>query len=462
MRDDFAGIRFSVPYEIAVVRPLRQTTLRERGEALAQAFHNTELIPQEMIYVDLKTDSGVSSLSTAQVGTVLGERGLEASAEVAPEGNAAFISLSAQFREIFGFPFVVPCSQGRAAERIWSEMCVREGSVVPGNMLFPSTRFHIESNGGKMIDVISDDAHDLFSDIPFKGNVDLKKLEAVLKDDGREKVACVYVELCVNSCGGHPVSLGNLREVKSLAAAHGVPLFLDASRILENSYLIKEREPGYQARSIKEIVRETCSLADGCTMSAQKDFFTSAGGFIGMRDEKNYQRAYAQSFLDGAQPPSSALAGLSVSLAEIFGSPLYVASRVEQVHYLWRRLKGGAPILCPAGGHGVFIDARGFLPHMPPEEYPAEALAAFIYYISGIRITKGPPLAKSQTARGIELLRLAIPARRYLEGHMDDVAEAILYAYSRRQEIKGLKRIEKAGRSKYAPPLFELVEGSVR
>jgi len=456
MQDDFEGIRFSIPYEIAVARPLRQTTLREREEVLKRAHYNTELIPREMVYVDLKTDSGVSSLSTEQLAAMVGAS--EALPEMAVEGNKAFLSLTRRFQGIFGYPFVVPCTQGRAAERIWAKVQVREGSVVPGNMLFPSTRFHIESGGARVIDVISQEAHDLFSGDPFKGNVDVRKLEAVLAEYGRERVSCIYVELCVNSCGGHPVSLGNLREVSSFSKTHGIPLFLDASRILENSYLIKQREPGYQGRSIQEIVQEICSAADGCTMSALKDFLVPTGGFIGIRDEKSYQKAYFQSFLDGAQPASSALENMSIALAEVFGSALYVASRVEQVNYLWRRLKGGVPILCPAAGHGVFIDARSFLPRVAPERYPAEALAAFIYYISGVRVTKGPPLTQSQIARGVELLRLAVPARRYLQGHMDDVAEAVLYAYYQRDEIKGLKLVEQPGRSKHEPPLFAPVE----
>ena len=458
MKDGVKQAGFSVPYDIAVARTLRQTTRQEREAALRQAGYNTELIPQELIYVDLKTDSGVSSISTSQLAALTGGGSPEAATEMAPEGHAGFTSVLRRFQEIFGFPFVLPCTQGRAAERVWTKLHVREGTVVPGNMLFPSTRFHIESNRAKVVDVISEKAHDLFSDDPFKGNVDIGKLESVLKEHGAEKISCIYVELCVNSCGGHPVSLANLREVRSLAQARKIPLFLDACRILENSYLVQQREPGCQNRSIQEIVRETCSLADGLTMSALKDLLVSVGGFIGTRDEKSYQKAYFQQFLDGGQPPGSALASLALSLGEIFSSATYVRSRVEQVNYLWRRLNGSVPVLRPAAGHGVFIDARGFLPGVPPERYPAEALAAFIYATSGIRATKGPPLTQNQTARGIELLRLAVPARRYLQGHMDDVAEAVLYTYSHRDEIRGLKPAEKPGRSKYDPALFAPVE----
>ncbi len=449
---------FSIPYEIAATRPLKETTREERDQALERACFNTELLPQELIYVDLKTDSGVSSLSTSQLAALIGGPGLEATPEMAPEGHTAFNALARRFQDITGFPFVLPCTQGRAAERVWTKLHVRESTVVAGNMLFPSTRFHIESNRAKVVDVISEKAYELFSDDPFKGNVDIGKLESAVKEHGADKVSCIYVELCVNSCGGHPVSLANLREVRAVASAHKIPLFLDACRILENSHLIQQREAGCQGRSIQEIVRETCSLADGCTMSALKDFLVPLGGFIGMRDEKLYQKAYFQQFLEGGQPPSGALASLRASLDEIFSPSNYVRSRVEQVTYLWQKLSGSVPVLHPAGGHGVFLDARSFLPGLTPDNCPAEALAAFIYAISGVRVTKGPPLTQHQTARGIELLRLAVPARKYLHGHLDDVAEAVLYAHAHRNEIRSLKRLEKPGRSKYDPPLFAPVD----
>jgi tyrosine phenol-lyase len=453
MKENFSEVVFSVPYEMAAVRPLRQTSRQERQAALQAAFYNTELIPQELVYVDLKTDSGVSAFSIRQMATLLGAGSLESGMEMAVEGSGAFRSLAEKFREVFGFPYMVPVAQGRAAERLWTKLHVRSGCVVPGNMLFPSTRYHIESNGGKVLDVINDGAHDLTAEHHFKGDIDLSKLTAAFKEH-EDKVACVYVELCVNSCGGHPVSLGNLKAVKAVAGANRVPLFLDACRILENSYLIKRREPGYQNHSMAEIISETCALADGCTMSALKDFSVAAGGFIGARDEAAYQKAYAQSFLDGVQPGSVVIAALSIALGELLTGDALAASRVEQVHYLWRRLKDTIPVLHPAGGHGVFIDVARFLTQVPKENFAAEALAAFIYETSGVRLTKGPPLAPSQTERGVELLRLAIPARRYLEGHLDDTAEALLHAYAHREEIKGLRRIEKAGRPKYAPALF--------
>lgn len=454
MNDSPPNAVFSVPYEIAVARPLRQTSRAERAAALSAAYYNTELLPQDLIYIDLSTDSGVSSLSPRQLALLAVPNGVEPGMGLAVEGSGSFALLAEQIQSNFGFPFFVPTNQGRSAERIWSKIHVKPGSLVAGNMLFPSTRIHIEMNGAKVIDVIGDAAHDLTSDLPFKGDIDIKKLRALIAEQGAEKVSCIYVELCVNSCGGHPVSLANLREVKAIASANNIRLFLDACRILENSFLIKEREAGYHDRSIGAIAQEVCALADGCTLSALKDFLVPAGGLILTRDKGAQQKALMQSFLDGVQPSGSAMAMLAMALQEIFAADGYLTSRVGQVKYLWRRLKDGVPVLNPPAGHAVFIDVNKFLPDLTPEHSPAEALAAFVYQMRGIRITKGPPLAPSQVARGTDLLRLAVPARKYLQGHMDDVAEALLYAYAHRDKIKGLRRIDDPSRSKYDPAHF--------
>ncbi len=435
-------IGFSVPYDIAVARPLRRTTRAEREAALESASFNTELVGSEMVYIDLQSDSGLGAPSVAQAATAVGG------------ADGAVIDAVGRFREIFGFPFIVPCVQGRAAERVWMKLNVRPDTIVPGNMLFPSTRYHIDANGGKVFDVISDQADDLYSDVPFKGDLDVKKLASVIAEHGAENISCIYVEVCVNSAGGHPVSIANLRSVRALADKHKIPVFLDACRILENSYLIQQREPGYSVKSIAEITREACALADGLTMSALKDFLVPLGGFIATRDPKSYGRASFQQLLDGGQPPPNALASLALALGEVFASSDYIASRVKQVEHLWRRLADKVPVLRPSAGHGVFVDARKFLPDMPPEQHPAEALAAFIFTISGVRATKGPPLTRRQIEKGVDLLRFAVPARRYLKEHMDDVADAVLYAYDHRKEIRGLKSIEKPGRSKYDPGLF--------
>lgn len=454
MKPDPLDHTFSVPFEIAAVRPLRQTTAGERREALRAAHFNTEILSQDCIYVDLSTDSGVSSLSTNQLSALVGAKALEPGMGLAAEGSRSFQNLCEHVQRVFGFPFVIPTTQGRAAERIWAKINVRPGSLVAGNMLFPSTRSHIEMNGASLVDVVCDAAHDLVSHEPFKGNVDPNKLVAAIAEYGAEKISCVYVELGLNACGGHPVSLANLQETRAIAAAYKIPLFLDACRILENSFLIKERETGYRQRPISEIVRETCALADGCTMSALKDLLVPCGGFILTRDEAAHRKASMQNFLDGGQLSGTAMDLVVAALADIFAADSYLTHRVGQVTYLWQRLRGAVPVVNPAAGHAVFLDLKEFMPGLKPDQFPAEALAAFIFEISGVRLAKGPPPAPSQAARGVNLLRLAVPPRKYLGGHLADVAEAVLYAYENRKEIPGLKRLEDPARSKYDPARF--------
>jgi tyrosine phenol-lyase len=452
--DSSPGTSFSVPFEIAAVRPLRQTSAAERAEALRAAHYNTELIPQELIYVDLCTDSGVSALSTNQFAAITAASSIEPGMGLAVEGSRSFARLAEQIKRVFGFSFLVPTTQGRAAERLWAKIHIKPGSVVAGNLLFPSTRSHIEMNGATLVDVVCEAAHDLGSDEPFKGNVDIARLESVIREHGAAEISCLYVELAVNSCGGQPVSLANLQEVRALAREHKIPLFLDACRILENSWFIQERESGYRNRTILEIVRETCAQADGCTLSGLKDFLVSSGGLILSRDEAAYRNALMQSFLDGAQLSGAAMELLAIAMEEIFSTGAYVQHRVAQVQYLWRRLEGRVPLVRPAAGHAVFIDLHELLPNIPAELFPAEALAVFLYRYAGIRVTKGPPLAPSQRALGTELLRLAVPARKYLNGHLDDVADAVLYAHAHRDEIRGLRRIEDPTRAKYDPAHF--------
>ena len=455
MSDGCPRSAFSVPFEMAVVRPLRRTTFDERRKALQAAGYNTELLSQEMIYIDLCTDSGVSALTTAQAAAFTGGSAIEPGMGLASQASRAFRLLLQEWQEIFGFPYLVPTTQGRAAERVWAKINVRPDTVVPGNILFPSTRAHIEMLGAKVVDVISDAAYELGSEAPFKGNLDVAKLEGALRQHGRENVSCIYIELSVNACGGHPVSLGNLKECKALARSYNVPLFLDASRILENGFHIKEREPGYKEHTIKEIIHEICGLADGMTLSALKDLLVPAGGMIGTRDQALYQKAVMQSFLDGVQPPGSVMEMIAIALREIFAAESHITYRIKQINYLWHRLVGEIPVVHPSGGHAVFVDVSSFLPHVAPEHHRAESLAAFVYQISGIRLTKGAPAAPSQVARGIELLRLAVPARKYIREHLDDVTEALLYAYEHRDEITGLREVKDPGKSKYEPRRFE-------
>jgi len=445
---------FSVPYELAVVRPLRQTTELERQAALASAHYNTELIPQEFIYIDLSTDSGVSARSTAQLALLSAAEAVEPGMGLASDGSGAYNRLAAAIQRYFGFDYFVPTTQGRSAERIWVKINVKPGSVVAGNMLFPSTRTHIQMIGAQIADVISDDAHNFTSDEPFKGNIDIAKLESLIQEKGAGQISCIYVELSVNSCGGHPVSLANLKAVRGIASAHQIPLFLDACRILENSFLVKEREPAYRQWTLADIIRETYALVDGGTMSALKDLLVGDGGLVFTRDRALHQKAVMQSFLDGVQLSAGSMDSIAVALAEMLVSESHAKQRVEQVSYLWHKLAESLPVLRPACGHAVFIDLKKFFADRTPPPFAAEALAAYVYLKSGVRLTKGPPLAPSQIARGAELVRVAVPARKYLNGHMDDVAKALRDAYGQRHEIKGLIKIDDAARSKYDPAHF--------
>src|SRR4029078_13358286 len=262
------------------VRPLGQTSPAERDSALRDAHFNVELIPQDLVYIDLCTDSGISSSSTRQLAATAAPSELEPGMGLAGEGSRAFAALADEVRRVFGFSYVVATPQGRAAERIWTKIHVKPNTFVVGNLLFPSTRVHIEMNGAKVIEAADEAHYNLTSEDPFKGNLDIQKLQRAIDEKGADHISCIYVELGDNACGGHPVSLANLRAIKQIAAAHHLAVFLDGCRILENSFLVQEREAGYRERTILEIVRETCDLADGCTLSALKDFLVTCGGIV--------------------------------------------------------------------------------------------------------------------------------------------------------------------------------------
>lgn len=449
------ALELTLPYEIASLRPVSTTTRAEREQVLERAGYNTELIPQQKVYIDLKTDSGVGSRTTAQVAAQFEVPPLEAAPELAPEAHTGLQQLRARFEELSGLPFMLACNQGRAAERIWCKLHVKNEHVVPGNILFPSMRYHIAANGGQVVELPCREAYEPISDHPFKGNMDTEALASLLKKTGADKIPFVCIELCNNASGGHPVSLAHLEDVEQLLEPHGIPLLLDASRILENSYLLQQREPSCAHDSIPAIVKRTCARANAVTLSAQKDFSSQAGGFIGMRDANTYQKATLQAFLDGVQLENSTMRTIAVAMAEHLRTDAYTEGRVAQVAYLWRLLaEARVPVLRPAGGHAVYIDLSQFLPHLKEDQNPAEALAATVYLSSGVRIAKGPPPSQGQKERGNSLVRMAIPAHRYLNGHLDHVAIALTRAFEERQQIPGLSRVTTTEQGKYDPPLF--------
>ena len=438
------------PYKIKSVEPLRITTREERDTAIAVAGYNTFLLRSDDVYIDLLTDSGTSAMSDRQWSALM--RGDESYA-----GARSFYRLEQAVQDVYGFPYVVPTHQGRGAEHLISKILIKSGQIVPGNMYFTTTRLHQELAGGVFTDVIIDEAHDPTADHPFKGNVDLAKLQKVVDDVGPAQIAYVNVALTVNMAGGQPVSIANLRDVADLCRRHGILLWCDATRLVENAFFVKEREPGYADTTIADIVREQMSFFDGCTMSGKKDCLVNIGGFLAVRDETILQQAREQVVVYEGMPTYGGLAGrdmeaMAQGIREMVDDD-YIAHRVGQVRYLGGQLlDAGVPIVTPIGGHAVFLDARRFVPHVEQEKFPAQAIAAALYADSGVRsmergiVSAGrdPQTFRNRTPK-LELVRLTIPRRVYTDRHMDVVAESVVHLHEHRDDIRGLRMV-------YEPP----------
>jgi tyrosine phenol-lyase len=360
-------------------------------------------------------------------------------------------------QEVYGFPYVVPTHQGRGAEHLISKILIKEGQTVPGNMYFTTTRAHQELAGGKFVDIIVDEAHEPTNQDPFKGNVDLGKLQALIDQAGPANIAYVNVAVTVNLAGGQPVSMQNLREVSELCRRHSIIVWSDATRLVENAFFIKEREEGYADKPVREIVVEMMTHFDGCTMSGKKDCLVNIGGFLAMRDESVFTRACELVVLYEGMPSYGGMAGrdmaaMAQGIHEMVDDD-YIAHRIHQVRHLGNQLlAAGVPIVEPIGGHAVFLDARRFLPHLSQEDLPAQSLAAELYLDSGVRsmergIVSGGRNSTTgrNTAPKLELVRLTIPRRVYTDRHMDVVAASVIALYGRRDEIRGLKMV-------YEPP----------
>ncbi len=442
--------RTAEPYKIKSVEPIRMTTRAERERAIAEAGYNTFLLKSEDVYIDLLTDSGTSAMSDAQWSAMM--RGDEAYA-----GARSFYRFEQAVREIYGFQWMVPTHQGRGAEHLISRILIRPGHVIPGNMYFTTTRAHQELQGGTFVDVIIDEAHDSLSDHPFKGNVDLVKLESVIERVGAKNIPYVNVAVTVNLAGGQPVSMENLRETRSLLRHHGIRMWCDATRAVENAFFIKEREAGYADKPVRAILKEMMSHFDGCTMSAKKDCLVNIGGFLAGNDEQILQAAREQVVIFEGMPTYGGLAGrdmeaVAQGIYEMVDDD-YIAHRINQVRYLGRQLVDfGVPIVLPIGGHAVFLDARQFLPHLDQDEYPAQSLAAALYADSGVRamergnVSSGRDQTTGKNRRPkLELVRLTIPRRVYTDRHMDVVADSVQHLYEHREEIPGLEMV-------YEPP----------
>ena len=434
------------PWKIKMVEPLRMTRREDRERALVEAGYNTFLLRSDDVYIDLLTDSGTSAMSDRQwAGLMLGDE--------AYAGSRNFYRLEQAIRSWYGYQYVVPTHQGRGAEHLISQVAIRKGQYVPGNMYFTTTRLHQELAGGIFVDVIVDAAHDPTDLSPFKGDVDLAKLEQLIREQGAANIAYVSLAATVNMAGGQPVSMANVKALNELCRLHGIKLFLDATRLVENAFFIQEREPGYADTSIAAISREFCSYTDGAWMSAKKDSLVNIGGWLALNDWSLFEEVRNLVVVYEGLHTYGGLAGrdmeaMAIGIEESMQDD-HVRSRIGQVRYLAQLLEDwGIPMVMPVGGHAIFLDARRFYPQLAQAEFPAQMLAAELYLDSGIRsMERGVVSAGRDATSGdhhypkLELTRLTIPRRVYTQAHMDVVAESVKAVYDARAAARGLRMV---------------------
>jgi len=451
------------PFKIKVVEPIKIADQKRRSEAIREAGFNTFLLKSEDVYVDLLTDSGTSAMSDNQwAGMMLGDE--------AYAGSKNFFAMQEAVRDVLGYEYVVPTHQGRGAEHLLGKVLLQEGQIVPRNMYFTTSKLHIDLRGAELSDVIIDEAHDTQNEHPFKGNIDLKKLEQVVREHGRERIACVHVEMDVNMAGGQPVSMHNLRDVRAFCDKHKLKLIFDATRSSENAYFIRQREDGYADKSVVEILREMMSYSDACTYSSKKDCLVNIGGFIASHDKEIYEKARNLVVVYEGLHTYGGMAGrdmeaLARGLRE--GAQVdYLRYRTEQVRYLGEMLmEHDVPIIRPVGGHAVFVNALEFLPHLPREEWPAQSLTAAIYETSGVRSMERGAVSKGRDKEtgenvfpALELVRLTIPRRVYTNTQMEYTAESIVELHKHRDRIRGLKMVYEPKELRFFQAMFEQVQ----
>jgi len=434
------------PWKVKVVEPVRMTTREHRQVALDEAGWNTFLLRSRDVYIDLLTDSGTSAMSDNQwAGMMLGDE--------AYAGSENFYHLCDAVEDVYGFPYLVPTHQGRAAEHIISQILIKPGDFIPGNMYFTTTRLHQELAGGTFVDVIIDEAHEPANTHPFKANVDLNKLEALIDRVGADHIPYFCLATTVNMAGGQPVSMENIRQVHDLCQSHGIPVYLDKTRVAEGAYFIKQREPGYADKSIREIVHEICTYMEGAWMSSKKDHLVNIGGYLTLRDPDVFEQARNLVVVYEGLHTYGGMAGRDM---EALARGVYesvdedhIRARVGQVEYLGDKIAAeGVPIVQPVGGHAVFLDAKAFLPHLDQEEFPAQRLSGEIYLEGGVRsmergiVSAGRDKRTGENIRPkLELVRLTIPRRVYTQSHMDVTAETILDVWDRHDSITGLEMV---------------------
>ena len=450
------------PFRIKSVEAISSTTPAQRRSALEEAGYNLFLLRAEDVLIDLLTDSGTGAMSAAQwSGMMLGDESYA--------GARSFYRFESAVQEITGFKHVIPTHQGRAAERILFGTICREGDVVPNNSHFDTTRANIEARGAEARDQVIEEARHPALIHPFKGNVDLDRLRATLEAVEPGRIPVCMITVTNNSGGGQPVSMANIRAVSELCRSRGVPLFIDACRFAENAWFIKQREPGYADRTPLEIAREMFSYADGCTMSAKKDGLANIGGFLALNNDEWAERCKNLLILTEGFPTYGGLAGydleaIAVGLREALNED-YLRYRIRSIEYLGERLlAAGIPIIQPTGGHAVYVDAGALLPHVPAEQYPAQAFCIAAYLTGGIRAVeigsvmfgKAGPDGREVPAP-LELVRLTFPRRVYTQSHVDYVAEALTYVAKHASEVQGVRITQQAPVLRHFTARFELV-----
>lgn len=435
------NLPYCEPYKMKMVETMTKSTRSEREEWAKQASYNLFKLKSEQVYIDLLTDSGTGAMSDKQWAAIM-------TGDESYAGASSYYHLKDAIADITGFEYFLPTHQGRAAENVLFSVLVKEGDIVPGNSHFDTTKGHIEFRKAKAVDCTVDIARETDFIHPFKGNIDLEKLEKVLNETPKKKLSCIVMTITNNTAGGQPVSMANLRGVRALADKYGATVIIDSARFAENAYFIKTREEGYAEKGIREIVLEMFSYADGMTMSSKKDAIVNMGGFIGFRDQELFRKASTFNIMFEGYITYGGMSGrdmnaLAQGLYE--GTEFdYLEARIGQVAYLGERLKSfGVPIQEPFGGHAIFVDAKKFLSHIPQQEFPAQRLAVELYLEGGIRgveigaiMADRDPVTRENRYPALELVRLAVPRRVYTNNHMDYIAVALGNVFERRKEIR--------------------------
>ena len=459
----FGRRSWAEPWKVKMVEPIKMISGEARLKAAEEAGYNPFLLRAEDVYIDLLTDSGTSAMSDRQwAGIMLGDE--------AYAGSRNYYNLEKAIQDYYGYEYIIPTHQGRGAEHLISKALIQPGDHIPGNMYFTTTRLHQELAGGIFIDVIIDEAHDPTHQHPFKGNVDLDKLKALVDKVGADKIPYVSLAGTVNMAGGQPVSMANVRTLREFCDDYDIRVYLDATRMCENAFFIQEREPGYAGKSIAEILIEFCSYTDGAWMSAKKDNLVNIGGWLAVNHKDVAEKARNMVVIYEGLHTYGGMSGrdmeaLAIGIAEGVEDN-HVASRIGQVRYLGELIKDwGIPIVEPVGGHAIFVDAKRFYPHIPQDQFPAQTLTIQLYLDSGVRsmergiVSAGrDPQTGDHRHPALELTRLTIPRRVYTQAHMDVVAESIKAVFDTREQTKGLEMVYEPEYLRFFQARFEPIQ----